>query len=335
MALDGTTLLVPDSPANARAFGYAYNGRGASAFPQVRKLSLVEVGSHAEIAFALKGIEEDDGAERKMAPALLKHLQPGMLLLWDRGFFSYTLYQQAVTTGAQVLARVPVNRVLPILERFADGSFRSRLYPDEASRRRDEGGVDVRVVRYTHTDPQRVGCGEDHVVLTSLLDATTYPALELVLVYHERWEIELVYDEQKTHQTPRRATKTAHLRSETPAGVMQEAYALSLAHFVVRAFMAGAAATAGLDPDRLSFLGCLQILQCRLPECTTGTGQPWANWLAGLLAELAAERLPPRQNRINPRVVKVKMSKFPVKRPEHRGIPPLPHPFVETVVMIP
>ena len=94
-----------------------------------------------------------------------------------------------------------------------------------------------------------------------------YPANELIILYHERWEEELVFDEQKTHQDPRRATKPAHLRSETPAGVIQEIYALSLGHFVIRSLMFEAAATAGLDPDALSFTGCFQILKCRLPEC--------------------------------------------------------------------
>ena len=151
---------------------------------------------------------------------------------------------------------------------------------------------------------------------------------------HYGWQIELVFDEQKTHQTPRRATKTAHLRSETPQGVVQEVYALSLGHYVVRAMMAQAAASRQLDPERLSFLGCLQILQTRLPECPTGTPARLRPWLAGLLWEMSQEVIEPRQNRINPRVVKVKMSKCPRKRPHHRGLPPLQHRFADTVVMI-
>jgi hypothetical protein len=84
---------------------------------------------------------------------------------------------------------------------------------------------------------------------------------------HRRRGIELVFDEQRTHQDARRVTKPANLRSETPAGVVQELYALSLAHFVVRAMMFQSAASAGLDPDRLSFTGCFQIRRSRLPEC--------------------------------------------------------------------
>ena len=90
MALDGTVYNVPDSPANAAAFGRPSGGpRGDGAFPQVRKLSLVEVGTHAEVAFVTKGIKETDRREQRLAPGLFRHLQPDMLLVWDRGFFSY------------------------------------------------------------------------------------------------------------------------------------------------------------------------------------------------------------------------------------------------------
>ena len=63
------------------------------------------------------------------------------------------------------------------------------------------------MIRYTLDDPQRVGHGEEHVLITNLFDEDLYPAMELILLYHERWEEEQVFDEQKTHQDPRRATK--------------------------------------------------------------------------------------------------------------------------------
>ena len=119
-------------------------------------------------------------------------------------------------------------------------------------------------------DVLREGHGEEHTLLTNLLDEQLYPAAELILGYYERWEHELVFDEEKTHQDPRRATKPAHFRSETPPGVIQEMYALSLGHFVIRALIFEAAEREQLDPDRLSFTGCFQILQCRLPECDAG-----------------------------------------------------------------
>jgi len=69
-----------------------------------------------------------------------------------------------------------------------------------------------------------------------------------------------------------------------------------------------AAQRTGLDTDRLSFTGCLQVLQCRLPECDSRTPQSFDAWCAGLLDEMSLERTDPiRRNRINPRVIKRKM----------------------------
>ena len=123
-------------------------------------------------------------------------------------------------------------------------------------------------------------------------------------------------------------------RSETPAGVIQEIDALSLAHFVIRSLMFEAAATVAIDPDRLSFTGCFPILRCRPPECDATTPRTFEAWYRGLLWEMQDERTDPRRNRINPRVIKKPMSNRNNKQPEHRRLLPLKKTFRETVVMI-
>jgi hypothetical protein len=331
VCLDGAVYNVPDSAANAAAFGYPKGGRGNGAFPQVRKLSLVEAGTHAELAFAVKGLKEKESGEQAMAPGLFRHLRRDMLLLWDRGFCSYKLWQQIVLCGCGLLARVSVSLVLRPVQELADGSYLAKIYPCYSMRNRDEGGILVRVIRYTLNDPRRAGCGQEHVLLSTLLDAQKYPARELILLYHERWEIELTIDEQKTHQNPWRVTKPANLRSETPLGVLQEMYALAIGHYVTRALMAEAAEEEGLDPDRLSFVGCLQLLKTRLPEFPPRPSEQ-PGWYRAFLQELAREQTEPRRNRVNPRVVRVKMSKFKKKRPEHRHLPPLERPFEDIIV---
>lgn len=334
MAVDGVVRTVPDSDANSRAFGRASAGpRGEAAFPQVRSVSLVEVGTHAEIAFTVRGIRAK-GGEQGMLPSLLKHLKAGMLLMWDSGFYSYRLWQQAVATEAELLVRLSGTLKLPVLEQLPDGSYLSKVYPTSGDRDKDLKGTWVRVIRYTHNDPQRVLCGKEHRLLTTLLDAKTYPARELICQYHQRWEVELVYDEQKTHHAPRVSGKEAQVRSETPRGVVQELYALSLGHYLTRAFMAEAAHSEGLDPDRLSFVGCLRILKIRLPEYAAVREEEREDWVEALLGEMARERTEPRRNRINPRVIKVKMSNFKKKRAQHRRIPPLTQTFEESVVML-
>jgi hypothetical protein len=331
MGIDGTVYDVPDSEANAAAFSRPSAGpRGEGAFPQVRKLSLVELGTHSEVALVIK---HGHCGEQTMVDALLRHLESKMLLLWDRGFFSYELWRKLSAREVKVLARVTNRLILRSIRPLADGSYLAKIYKNGYDRKKDRGGIVVRVIRYTLDDPQRVGHSEEHVLITNLLDEALYPAMELILLYHERWEQEQVFDEQKTHQDPRRATKPAQLRSETPAGVIQEIYALSLGHFVIRSLMFEAAATVNLDPDRLSFTGCFQILKCRLPECDGKTAGTLAEWYEGLLWEMQQERTDPRRNRINPRVIKRKMSKWKKKRPEHRHLPPLKKTFPETVVM--
>lgn len=331
VAMDGSVYNVPDSDANAAAFGYPKGGRGTGAFPQIRKVSLVELGTHAELALVLKGIKEKESGEQSMAPGLFRHLRADMLLMWDRGFFSYKLWQQLILRGCQVLARVKVSLILRPIEELSDGSYLAKIYPCSSMRNRDEGGIVVRVIRYTHDDPKRVACGQDHVLLTTLFDATAHPARELILLYHERWEIETVLSEQKIYQNPWRVTKPANLKSETPLGVMQEMYTLSIGHYVMRTMMACAAQTQDLDPDRLSFLGCLHILRNRLPEFPSKEAAQ-AGWFQALLGEMATERTDPRQNRVNPRVVRIKMSKFKKKRREHRGIGSLERAFGKTII---
>jgi hypothetical protein len=330
MGIDGTVQDVPDTPANAAHFGRSSGGRGDSAFPQVRKVSLVELGTHVEVAMAIGGWHD---SEQKLVGQLFDKIPADALLIEDRGFFSYEHWKTLDSQGVKLLLRVKGNMILRPIQRLPDGSYLAKIYPSPYARDKDRDDIVVRVIEYTLDDPQRTGHGQKHVLLTNLFDHERYPALELVCEYHERWEEELVFDEQKTHQDPRRPGKPAQLRSQTPAGVEQELYALSLSHFVVRALMLEAAKEDELDVDRLSFTGCLRILQARLPECDSSTPLGLEQWYRLLLEEMAQERIEPRRNRVNPRVVKRKMSKFAKKRPEHRHRPPLTKTFAQTVVI--
>ncbi len=331
MGIDGTVLDAPDSPANDQRFHRGTGGRGDGAFPQVRKVSLVELGTPVEVALAFGGWQD---GEQTLVTQLFDKIPDDALLLEDRGFFSYPHWKTLDSQGTRLLVRMKSNLILEPTERLPDGSFLAKIYPSPCDRTKDRGGIVVRVIEYTLNDPQRIGHGKTHRLVTNLFDVENFPAIELACNYHERWEIELTYDEQKTHLDPGRASKAAHFRSQTREGVEQELYALSLGHFVIRALMFEAANEENLDVDRLSFTGSMHILQARLPECDSSTPATVEQWYRALLAELAQERTEPRRNRTNPRVVKRKMSKFAKKRPEHRHQPPLLKTFVETVVVI-
>ena len=328
MGIDGTVMDAPDSDAN-QIFGRSSGSRGDAAFPQIRKVSLVELGTRVETAFVLGGWSD---SEQKLVPALWDAIPDDALLIEDRGFFSFASWK-SLYLERKLLVRVNSAMVLRPLERLSDGSYLAKVYATTYDRSKDRNGILVRVIEYTIDDPQRTGHGEVHRLMTNLLDAEACPAAELIPLYHERWEEESMYDEQKTHQDPRRAEKPTHLRSETPSGVEQELYALSIGHFVIRAMMFESAKEVGMDVDRLSFVGCFRILQCRLPECDTSSVVSINTWYRALLAEIREEQIGPRRNRINPRVIKRKMSKWNKARPEHRGRPPLTKTFEQTVVM--
>lgn len=325
MALDGFVLDLPDTPANDKAFGRPTTGRAKGAFPQARVLAVCEAGTHVMWRWLVKPYR---CGETTMAPPLLRQLLPGMLLLWDRNFLKYAHVKQVLAAGSHLLARVKSDVTLAVRERLSDGSYLARLYRNKYDRDRDRNGIDVRVIRYTLRDPNRPGHREEHRLLTTLLDEKLDPAEDLVELYHVRWEQELAIDELKTHEMERPV-----LRSQTPAGVVQEVYGLLLAHFVVRSLMHEAAAEKAISPLRLSFTAALKILRCRLPQCPRGR-RGMRRWWRDLLAELAEETLPPRRNRINPRVIKRKMSNWKKKRAEHLNYPQPTKKFRDSIVVL-
>jgi hypothetical protein len=327
MALDGTTESVPDTPANAAAFGRPSGRRGEGAFPQVQAVYLLECGTHAivDAGFWPLGAGEHRGARR-----LLRSVEAGMLVLWDRGLHSYDLVAGVRRRGAHVLSRLPAWAALAAAGPLADGSALAWLRPARAAAAPDRPPLPVRVITYALTDPALPGCGATHRLLTTLLDPAAAPAVELVCTYHERWEWELAVDEHDCHLRP----PEAPLRSRKPVGVLQELYGLLLAHYAVRALMHEAALAAGTDPDRLSFVHAVRVIQDAIPEFQMVAPADLPRLVARLLHDLAAVRLPPRRFRLNPRVVKRQQSRFPRKRPEHTHWPQPTQSFRDAVRLI-
>jgi hypothetical protein len=325
MAIDGFVLDVPDTPENERAFGRPGGGRSPGAFPQVRVVSLCEAGTHCLWRSLIK---PQWRGEPPMAHYLMRFLEENMLLLWDRGFLSYSLLCAVRSRKATLLARIKKDFIFKPIRRLRGGSFLAKMYPSKRHRDRDKDGIVVRIIEYTFKDPGRPGGGEKHRLLTTLLDARRHPAKRLIVLYHERWEEELTIDELKTHQRERPV-----LRSQTPAGVVQEIHGLLLGHFVIRKLMCEAASLADCAPRELSFLNTLKILRCRLPEAPRS--EPLlSRWYKSLLQEVSQERLEPRRDRVNPRVIKRKLSYWPKKRAKHRNYPQPTKNFRHSIVML-
>jgi len=172
----------------------------------------------------------------------------------------------------------------------------------------------VRVIEYTISDPQRPGYGVIHRLVTSLMNPEQAPALDLACAYHERWEIEIAIDEIDTHQ---RDVGTP-LRSRKSQGVIQEFYALLIAFNAICALRLQAALFAGVDPDRISFVVTLRKLGESVDQFQQTNHKQHPLLFERLLQDIVREKLSPRRNRSNPRVVKRKMSNFLLKRDHHR-----------------
>ena len=263
MSLDGTTLDVGDTVANARAFGRPASARGVNAtgaFPQVRIVGLLENGTHAICAAQLGSYRT---GEVTLAADVVPHLTGEMLCLADRGLLSFDLWRQAAATGAALVWRAGATFTLPLLERFADGSYRSELRWNAFCTSPDRTAISVRVIEYTLPDVPTAE--RTYRLVTTVLEPGRAPAEELAALYHERWEMETAFDEFKTHLRGGQRV----LRSKTPELVRQEAWGFLLAHFAIRALMHEAALGAlprARDPDTLSFTHALRVTRRTLPH---------------------------------------------------------------------
>jgi hypothetical protein len=257
VSLDGSTLDVADTAENDQAFGRAQSGRGPSAFPKLRFVALLECGTHV-----LWGAQLDKYAsgEVTLADRVVESLRAGMLCLADRLFFSYKLWQKAANTGAALVWRVKHGLRLELEQRLPDGSYLSHVYPGSSDRRKRRNGIAVRVIEYRLKGVK--GSESLYRLVTNLLDYTQAPAAELAAAYRERWEIETSFDELKTHLRGAQIV----LRSKTPELVRQEFFGLLMTHYAIRSLMHQAALKADEDPDRLSFLHAVRVVQRRLPR---------------------------------------------------------------------
>jgi hypothetical protein len=346
VAWDGTTVSAQPSTANMAAFGTpgiprkcrAARRRGqgeqekqeAAACPQLRLVTLVACGTRALLDAAFGPVRGKGSGERGLAGALLGSLAPGMLLIADRNFYSYDLWNAAAATGAHLLWRVKGSMHLPVVRALPDGSYLTHVNDPRAAlarlrrngqrRRRgskqppDTGplpGITVRVIEFTLTVTTDDGScrTERYRLITTLLDCRAAPAADLAAGYAWRWAIETSYQEFKTYlRGPGR-----RLRGHSPDLTRQELWAYLIIYQAIRAIIARAAAGAGLDPDRISFTATLHAARRTLTSRASLDAT-----LAQTETEILSCLLPRRQGRLCPRAVNKPASPYPSRR-NHEG----------------
>jgi Insertion element 4 transposase N-terminal/Transposase DDE domain len=257
VAVDGTTFDVADTAANDEFFGRPGVSKGErSAFPQARVVALAECGTHAIFDAEIGAYAT---SELALSRALVDRLEPGMVLLADRAFTGFALWQQAAATGADLLWRAKNNVRPRQIEVFDDGSWLGEMRLKNAEVNSE--AVVVRVVEYHVDDGRDTGTGPFRL-FTTMLDPDEVSATELAVAYAQRWEIESAFDELKTHQ---RGSKLV-LRSKSPALVQQEIWGHLCCHYAIRTLMFAAAHAADVDPDRVSFVAALRVTRRSLSQ---------------------------------------------------------------------
>jgi hypothetical protein len=322
MGVDGTLLDCPDVDANRESFGRTSNQTSHGAFPKVRVVSLCELGTRVLWRSIIGTYHQ---SEQKLTLPLLEYLERGMLLLADRHFGIAPIIYRLIGQKIPFLIRVKKSQLFPIEKVLSDGSYLSSIYSGKNDRRSGRPGETIRVIRYTHRDPNRIGCGEVHVLVTSLLDADQHPPTELIELYHVRWEEEIAFSEWKVAMCD-----GVMLRSQSPEMVRQEIWGMLLSHYIVRKLIFRSAKEAGVDPIGISFTGALDILHARLPEAKKSRTMT-KKWLAELISEISRERLPARVDRINPRKLKKRSQAWPTKHDSDRSPPKPSGPFADQI----
>jgi len=306
--VDGSTLRIPDTQENDAAFGRPKSGRGRSGYPQLRLVALMVLRSH-ELASVAFGRYAD--SELTLAEPLWSKIPDKSLTLVDRGFISYLVFHGIQSAGSERhwLTRAKKNLKWAKLEHLGPNDHLVEIPINKSLRRKHPqmpASMTARAIRY-----QRRGF-RSQVLLTSLLDHTAYPAAEIAELYHERWELELGFDEIKTHTLEREEA----LRSRTPERVRQEVWGLAIGYNLVRLEMERVARKIELPPTRISFRHSLMLIRSFL-LVTAWASNP-ANLprrLEDLHTEVALLVLPERRRkRSYPRAVKVKMSNYALNR---------------------
>lgn len=318
-ALDGTSCDLPDTPENVAKWGRAKASRGRTAFPQMKLVLLVSASTRLVKAFVTLPCTE---SETKALPTLLDHLGPGDLLFVDRGFASYELTKLCRERGIHLVMRVQSGYKPRQTQRFGvgdymvNGTYSEKIPEEERTGKRKTRDITVtaRLVMSwfrRHKQPVRL--------LTTL--PQEIPAKWIAEGYHERWEVELVIDELKTHlASVLHGTLHTTFRGKSPATVMQEVYGLMIAYNLIRQAMLDAALEHDVNPLHLSFVGTLEVIRTSAPYLLLQPLSEWPRLRSALLKDIARRKIRhPRRKKIYPRAVKRKMSNFKLKPAGARG----------------
>lgn len=300
---DGACLRIADTPANEAEFGRPGSWRSTSGYPQLRFVGLMALRSHLLAGMSVGGFHE---GELTLVEPLWARIPANSLTIVDRGFLSWGALQQLHAKGGERhwLIRAKAKLSWTEIRKLGPGDILVEIHPS-AKARRDHAGtpkqVQVRVITYQVKGflPQKL--------ITSMVDPEKYPGKEMAELYHERWELELGWDEIKTHMLEREES----LRSRTPKGVLQEVAGIGIAYNLVRVEMARVAKELKVPPTKISFRHALMLIRNFCLGAWGAAPGALPRRLGSLDRDMKLLELPDRRRkRQYPRHVKIKMSNY-------------------------
>jgi hypothetical protein len=310
--IDGTHMTVPDTLDNDAFFGRPQTSRATAGYPQLRVVALMVLRSHLLAAVAAGPYAV---GEFPLAQFLIDLLAAHSLLIIDRGFFSYLLFQRITSRAAHWLIRNKRRIKYHRLRLLGPGDELVEITPHRSLRRLHPELPRTFAARAIH---YHIPGFRPEVLLTSLLDPHAYPAAEIIKLYHERWELEMGFDEIKTHALERQESL---LRSKTPTRVTQELWGILLAYNLLRLEMEHVARLNAVPPNRISFRHALMLVRNFLVSAWLAAPGVLPRRLDSLHQEIRLLILPPRRKRAYPRAVKIKMSTY-LRKPPRSASPP-------------
>ena len=320
VAFDGSTGTMPDTPSNRKRWGKPGSSHGTPAFPQMRFMGLLIVSTRTLWDVACAPYRGKGTGERALMQTIVERLgNLVLLILLDAGLYSFEMVWTLQQRGHTVIVKVPKTLKLPIIQRFSDGSFLTQVkdsFVEVSAADSPTGRCQWRTESMTLRAMRVQLPGYRPWRLVTTLVSPAIPADEIARHYHTRWDIEIAYDEIKTHQC---ATLRGHspttFRSKCGDLVEQEFYAMVILYTAIRLLMVQAAQLTSCDPRDLSFLDTCHHLMEATPLLALHDEARRVVAVDYFLRVIATTRnTRPRRPRTAPQVLKVTRSKFPRKR---------------------
>jgi len=303
--VDGTTVSMPDTPANQQAYPQARTQKPGVGFPIARLVTLFSLASGAVLDMAVGKYRGKGTGEPSLLRQLLSRLQPDSVLLGDRYYCTYWTLAMLDNCGVHGVFRLHQRRPVDFRTGWRLGADDHVVIWKRPPRPEWMSQTDynqlaeelaIREVRFRV--PQRGFRVREVIVATTLLDPREAPARQLAQLFRARWHAELHLRSLKV------VLGMDVLRCKTPEMVRKELWMHLLVYNLVRELLAQAAERLGLEPHELSFKGALQTLNRFQELLTLTSADRWPEMFDELLRAVGAHRVADRPNRYEPRAVK-------------------------------